>query len=63
MKIKYVSEITLGYCCKEMEKYMEKTSYIYYNSKGVYIDMNFYASRVHIDYCPFCGEKIEFITK
>ena len=59
MKIKYINEVT--YCCDRMENYMEKTSYIYVSDSKVFLDINFYANKVLIDYCPFCGEKIEFI--
>jgi len=52
-------------CCGEMESYID-SSYIrlyeYDNKKEVVIDTAIYEeNEIEIEYCPFCGKKIEII--
>ena len=54
-------------CCGQMKSYAVDNSYIRlneYSEREVVIDTALYDSNeVEIDYCPFCGKKIEFIDK
>ena len=53
-------------CCKQMGVYL-KEDYIriqILDEKEVVIDTALYdENEVEIEYCPFCGEKIELIKK
>ena len=54
-------------CCKEMESYIDSL-YIelheYDDKREVVIDTALYdENEVEIDYCPFCGKKIEIIKE
>ena len=49
-----------GFCCKKLEKYVSSVKS--WNSKIGKFCIVEKESFVPIDYCPFCGEKIEYIS-
>ena len=58
MKIKYINEV--DYCCNKMKETLNKDCNIgYLSDEGVCIINPTY--KLYINFCPFCGEKIEFI--
>ena len=66
MKITYIKE--LKYCCEDMKELMNTYEHIYYvKGKLVFelpLEEDSWSSRtleINICYCPFCGEKVEFL--
>jgi len=46
-------------CCEDMKGYMDSL-YIRYDGESAVIDTSVYEeNEVEIEYCPFCGNKIE----
>ena len=62
MKIKYVNKVT--FCCGQMENYIKFLHLIIYGEKEVRFNLSL-RNCEYVDtpiyYCPFCGEKIEYI--
>ena len=51
-------------CCGQMESYAGDSSYIRVEDKHAVIDTAMYDENpVDIDYCPFCGKKIELVKE
>ena len=46
------------YCCKKMKKWLDVNEALIMKGNKIYITSSLY-DEISINYCPFCGEKIE----
>jgi len=48
----------IKYCCKKMKKNLQTSGVIWMNNGAICIGDEF-KQNINIDFCPFCGEKIQ----
>jgi hypothetical protein len=54
----YNYEVT-KFCCKKMKKHLGKIDMVIWLDNNEILIGNKWREYIKIDYCPFCGEKIE----
>ena len=67
MEITFIKEVK--YCCKDMKELMNFYDHVYYKNKKLVFE--FYNKKkgffgdtfldATFDFCPFCGEKVNFL--